>query len=108
MLQTSKSRYFYSNNFIVYKRNDDNNKNLSIKDYLDEIKPNLKNILNNHKKFDTWKIQLTIKINFISSKNIDEKRVIQRMITCKLLFIMKQMKLFNNFFDHLFLDIKQT
>ena len=108
MLQTSKSRYFYSNNFIVYKRNNDNNKNLSIKDYLDEIKPNLKNILNNHKKSDTWKIQLTIQINFISSKHIDEKRVIQRMITYKLLFIMKQMKLLNNFFDHLFLDIKQT
>ena len=32
-------------------------------------------IINNLKKSDTWKIQLTIAINFISSKDIDEERV---------------------------------
>ena len=29
----------------------------------------------NFQKSDTWKIQLTIAINFISSKNVDEGRV---------------------------------
>ena len=44
--------------------------------YLDEIKPYLKDIINNLKNSDTWKIQLTIAINFICSKNTNEKRVI--------------------------------
>ena len=44
--------------------------------YLDEIKPHLKDIINNLKNSDTWKIQLTIAINFICSKNTNEKCVI--------------------------------
>ena len=38
-----------------------------IKEYLDEIKLYLKDI-NNVKKPDTWKTQLTIAVNFISTK----------------------------------------
>ena len=49
------------------------NKILSIN--LDVIKPYLKDITNDHQKSDTCKIQLTITINFISSKDIDEERV---------------------------------
>ena len=40
--------------------------NQSIKQYLDELKPPLKANINNLKKSDTRKIQLTIAINFIS------------------------------------------
>ena len=43
--------------------------------YLDEIKPYLKDIYN-LKNSDTWKIQLTIAINFICSKDTNEKCVI--------------------------------
>ena len=32
--------------------------------------------MNNHKKSDTWKIQLTIANNFISSIDNDEERII--------------------------------
>ena len=35
----------------------------------------MKDIMNNLKKFDTCKSQLTIAINFISSKDTDEERV---------------------------------
>ena len=38
------------------------------------IRPYLKYIINNFKKSDTWKIQYTITINFISSKDDDEER----------------------------------
>ena len=34
-----------------------------MKQYLNEIKPYMKEIINNLKKPDTWKIQLTIVIN---------------------------------------------
>ena len=46
-----------------------------MKEYLHKIKPYLKYILNNFKKSDTWKIKLTIAINFTSSEDIDEERV---------------------------------
>ena len=51
------------------------NKALSLEKYLNKIRPYLKDIINNLKKSDTWKIQITIAVNFISSIDIDEKRV---------------------------------
>ena len=51
------------------------NENLSVKECLNKIKPYLKDIITNLQKSETWKIQLTIAINFNSSKDVDEKRV---------------------------------
>ena len=50
-------------------------KNLSVKEYLDKIKPYLRYIMIGFQKSDTWKIQLTMAINFVSSKYDDEQRV---------------------------------
>ena len=44
--------------------------------YLDEIKPFLKDIINNFKNSETWKIQLTTAIDFIYSKDTNEKCLI--------------------------------
>ena len=60
---------FWNNNYIEYESNDDKHKALCIKDYLDKIKPHLKDTTKNLKQSDAWKIQLTIAINFISSKD---------------------------------------
>ena len=50
---------------------------LSVEKYLNEIRPYLKGIINNLKKSGTWKVQLTITINFFSSEDDnDEERVI--------------------------------
>ena len=46
-----------------------------VEEYLNEISLYLKDITNNLKKFDTWKIQLTIANNFISSIHNDEEHV---------------------------------
>ena len=46
----------------------DKDKNLSIREYIDVIRPYLSDIINNHKTQGTWKIHLTMAINFISSK----------------------------------------
>ena len=67
---------FWSNNYIEYGSNGDRNKTLSVEEYLNKIRPYLKDIINNLKKSDTWKIQLTIANNFISSIDNDEERVI--------------------------------
>ena len=66
-------------------------KNLSIKEYLNMIKPYLSDVINDHKTrglvrshsgnkawvegtSSEWKIQLTMAINFIFSKDSDETR----------------------------------
>ena len=48
----------------------DGNKTLSTEEYLYEIRPYLKDTINNRKNCDTWKI------NFISSKDNDEELII--------------------------------
>ena len=57
---------FWSNNYTEYEINSDRNKTLSVEEYLNNS-PYLKDITNNLKKSDTWKIQLAIANNFISS-----------------------------------------
>ena len=61
-------RNFYSNNYIRYDSNGENNKTLAVKQYLDEIKPYFKDIINNLKKS-------YIAVNFMSSKDTDEEHV---------------------------------
>ena len=64
----------FSSNCIEYKDNGDKDKTLAIKDYLDEIKPHLSDIINDHKTQCKWKTKLTMAINFFSSKDSDEAR----------------------------------
>ena len=67
---------FQSNNHIEYKSNGDRNKILSVDEYLNKLRPYLKDIKNDLKKSVPQKIQLTIAINFISSiDDSDEERV---------------------------------
>ena len=50
---------------------------IEIKQYLlkNKIRPYSKDIINNLKKVDTWKIQLTIANNFVSSIDNEEELV---------------------------------
>ena len=65
----------WSSNYIEYESNGYRNKTLSVEEYLNKIKTYLKDVINNLQKFDTWKIQLTIAHNFISSMDNDEQHV---------------------------------
>ena len=76
-----------SNNYIEYESKGDKDNNLSVKKYFRMIRPYLSNIINDHKipevlkvhpvnkviDYETtlgeWKIQLTMTINFVSSKD---------------------------------------
>ena len=64
-----------NNDYIKYESNSDRNKNVSVKEYLNVIKPYLKDMIIDLQISDMWKIQLTIAINFISSKDVDEQCV---------------------------------
>ena len=64
----------YDNNYIEYRSEGD--KLLTIEEYLDLVKPYLKELINDHQSKGEWKIQLTAQINFISLRpGSDETRV---------------------------------
>ena len=58
---------FWGNNYIEYKSNGGKNKTLSVEEHLNKISLYLRDIINNLKKSGTWKAQLTISNNFLSS-----------------------------------------
>ena len=58
---------FWSDKYIEYESNGDNNKTLSVEEYLGKTRSQLKEIINNLKKSDTGKVvPLTIASNFVS------------------------------------------
>ena len=65
--------YFRNNNYIEHESYGDRNKTISAEEYLNKIRPYLKNIINNLKKSDTWKIQLAKTNNFMSSIDNDQE-----------------------------------
>ena len=99
---------FWSNNYIEYKRNDDKNKILSVEEYLDKIKPYLRGIINDLKQSDTWNIQLTTTINFISSKDDnDEEHVMHsKSDNIEIMISNEADEVIKNFLVHLKIDIK--
>ena len=68
----------FSNNYIQYESKGNNYKIATVDEYLDIIKPYLRDIINYHKTQSEWKIQLTMEINFISSKPYSDETRIMR------------------------------
>ena len=66
---------FWNDNYIEYESNGDKNRNLSPDEYLNKIKPQLQIIIIDLQNSDTWKIQITIAINFTYSKDVEEEHV---------------------------------
>ena len=62
----------FSSNYIEYESNGDKDKTLSIEDCHDEIRPYLNNLIDSHRTQGEWKVQLTMAINFFSSKDSED------------------------------------
>ena len=62
----------FNGNYIEYEFKGDKDKNLSPKEYNAMTRPYLSDMINDHKTRREWKIQLTMQINFISSKDSEE------------------------------------
>ena len=58
----------------MFNMKGDKSKTISVEEYLNKVRQYLKDIINNLKKSDTWRIQLSIAINFVFSKDNDEKQ----------------------------------
>ena len=65
-----------NNNYIQYESKGDKDKILTIREYLNMIRPYLLDMINDYKNKGEWIIQLSVEINFISSKSdSDETRL---------------------------------
>ena len=58
---------------VEYESNGDKNRNLSLDKYFHKFKSYLKNIIISLQHSDAWKIQLTIAITFIFSKDAEKR-----------------------------------
>ena len=58
----------FNNNYIQYDSRGDKDKVLTVNEYLNIIRPYLRDMINDSKIKSEWKIQLTAAINFIFSK----------------------------------------
>ena len=89
----------FKDNYKYYESRGEKSKNLFVEQYLDAIKPYLRDLINNHKvnknKSKVWKIQISIRVNFISSKKIQEKCALfmYGVITKTLCGVLKQITL---------------
>ena len=63
----------WNSNYIDYERNGDRNGNLSVKEYLNEIKPYLRDVITDLQKSGMWEVHLARAINFIFSKDVDRR-----------------------------------
>ena len=57
---------------MEYESRDEKNKKLSTEEYLNKVRPYLKNMINDLKLQGQWKFQLSITINFFSSKDTNK------------------------------------
>ena len=90
----------WSINYTEYESNSNRNKTLTVEEYLNKIRQYLKDIINDIKKSDAWKIQLTIATNFISSKDNDEEHVMHPKSDNVEIMINDQAgEVFENFFE---------
>ena len=64
-------------NYKYYENRGDKEKRLSVRQYLDNITPYLYNFINDHRiSRRVWKIEISMRVNFISFKDTGESRTI--------------------------------
>ena len=67
----------FKGNYKYYESRGDKEKRLSVKQYLNKIRPHLYDLINDHKiARKVWKIQMSMRANFISSKDTGETRTL--------------------------------
>ena len=70
----------FKNNYKYYESRGDKDKKLSVKQYLYKIMPYLSDLINDHKTIrnnsNKWKIQINMNVNFVSSNDTEEIRII--------------------------------
>ena len=80
---------FWNNNYIEYKSSGER-----IKEYLNKIQPYFWDMITSFQKSNTWKIKLTIPIDFIFPKDVEKELVMHSYSdNTELCFMIMQRKL---------------
>ena len=69
----------FSSNYIEYESNGDKGKTLSIEEYFDEIRPYLNSLIDSYRTQGEWKVQLSMIIKFLYSKDSEEIRTMYNL-----------------------------
>ena len=64
----------FNSNYIEYESNGDKDKSLSVKEYLNKIRPYLSNMINDLKTQSKWKIEVAMETSFMSSKDSKDSK----------------------------------
>ena len=68
---------YFNDNYKHYESREYKEKRLSVKEYLNKIKPYLYDLINDHRIVRrVWKIQIYMRVNFVFSKDTGETRTI--------------------------------
>ena len=117
-----KTNSAFNGSNIEYQSKGGKDKNLSIKEYLYMIITHLRDVINDHKAhgkvkvhssndYETegeWKIQSSMEINFVSSKDSDEIRIMHtNSDDIEILMGSEKMILLKNFFNLIYKNIKK-
>ena len=70
----------FNNDCVKYESREDKDKNLLPKDYIDIIRPFLRDMINNNRTYGERKIQLTMRITFISYLDTGEFHIMHSKI----------------------------
>ena len=66
----------FDGSYLLYESEGDKDSRLSIDEYLNIIRPYLKDMIDNHLSKGEWKIQLSMRIIFVSFTDANETRLI--------------------------------
>ena len=67
----------FKSNYKYYESRGDKEKRLSVKQYINKIKSHLYDLINDNRiARRVWKIQISMRVNFISSRDTGETRII--------------------------------
>ena len=70
-----KTKHTFDDDYMEYESRGDKDNNLSLVEYLNIIRPYLRDMIDNHKAHSEWKIQLVMKIISVSSLDVNEIRI---------------------------------
>ena len=70
-----KTKHAFDDDYMEYESRGDKDNNLSLVEYLNIIRPYLRDMIDNHKAHSEWKIQLVMKIISVSSLDVNEIRI---------------------------------
>ena len=94
------------------EKDKDKEKRLSVKQYLNKITQHLYDLINDHRiARRVWKIQISMRVNFISSKDTGETRTIyvwSDNLDITLCGVVTQMILLENFLGLFYIIIKKS